>query len=84
MMPPTRKPLTAVTGALAVIVVLLVTQMWLLTATLEAYLGDDAGAALPGAILSGGLLAGVGAMYVLILRLDARARRAGEGRGGRR
>ena len=38
---------------MALIVVLLIVQIWLLSATLEAYLAGHREAALPGAIISG-------------------------------
>src|SRR5712691_11377577 len=44
--------LTAIDGAMALIVLLLVVQMWLLTATLDAYLAGHGDAALPGAVIS--------------------------------
>ena len=42
--------LTAIDGAMALIVLLLVVQMWLLSATLDAYLAGHSDAALPGAV----------------------------------
>jgi hypothetical protein len=52
------KNLTSIDGALALIIVLLMVQVWLLSATLEAFLGGHHEAALPGAIASGVLFAG--------------------------
>jgi hypothetical protein len=51
-------------------VLLLVAQMWLLSASLEAYLAGHHEVALPGAIVSGLLLAGCVALYVFIVRVD--------------
>ena len=49
--PLTRpRALTAIDGALALVAVLLVVQMWLLTATLETYLAGHHEAAVPGAL----------------------------------
>jgi hypothetical protein len=62
--------LGAITGALALIAILLVIQMWLLTATLEAYLAGHADVALPGAIVSGLLLLACIALYVFLERPD--------------
>jgi hypothetical protein len=47
-----KRRLTAIDAALAFLIVLLMVQMWLLTATLEAYLAGHTGAALPGAVIS--------------------------------
>jgi Family of unknown function (DUF6755) len=57
-------------GAMALIVVLLVVQMWLLSATLEAYLGGHRETALPGAIVSGLLFLACGALYRFIMRFE--------------
>jgi hypothetical protein len=63
-----------VTGVVALMIVMLLVQMWLLSATLDAFLAHDDAAALPGAIISGLLFVGCGALYVLIVRLDRRRR----------
>ena len=73
--PPERHGLTAIDGALALVVLLLVVQMWLLSAALEAYLGGHPETALPAAIVSGVLFAGCWALYRLIHGLDRRSRR---------
>jgi hypothetical protein len=44
-------------------IVLLMVQVWLLSATLDAYLAGHTSAALPGALCSGLIFAGVGALY---------------------
>jgi hypothetical protein len=66
--------LTAVDGALALMAVLLVTQMWLLTATLESVLAGHDDAALPGVALSAVLFAGCAGLLGFIHRLDRRMR----------
>ncbi len=72
---PIRKQgLTAIDGALALVVVLLIVQMWLLTATLEAYLAGHHAAALPAAIISGLLFLVCVGLYLFVNRLDAEAR----------
>ncbi|HTL16222.1 MAG TPA: DUF6755 family protein [Patescibacteria group bacterium] len=69
---PTRKHgLTAIDGALALITILLIVQMWLLTATLESYLAGHHGVALPGAIISGVLFLICAALYLFVRRVDA-------------
>jgi hypothetical protein len=62
----------AIDGALALLTVLLVVQMWLLTATLEADLAGHHEAALPGAVLSGLLFAACLALGLLAERVHAR------------
>jgi len=67
-----RRPLAAVSAVLALIAMLLVVQMWLLTATLEGYLAGYADVVLPGAIVSIVLLLGVIALYLFLERADRR------------
>ena len=43
----------AIDAALLFVVILLITQMWLLTATLESYLAGHIDVALPGLVTSG-------------------------------
>ncbi len=71
------RSLAAIQGALGLLVVLLVVQMWLLTATLETYLAGHREAALPGALISGALFAGCVVLYFFIGRADAAARAVG-------
>jgi hypothetical protein len=73
--PPQRRELVAIDGALALLAVLLIVQMWLLTAALEAYLAGHVKTALPAAVVSGLLFAGSCALYVLVRGLDRRVRR---------
>ena len=77
--PPPRlrsqgRRLTAIDGALALIAVLLIVQMWLLTATLEAYLAGHREVALPGALVSLVLFVGCAALYAFVDRIDAEVR----------
>lgn len=67
---PPNRSLTAIDGAIALIAVLLIVQMWLLTATLESYLAGHHDAALPGALLSGALFAAGCSLYVFIEKAD--------------
>jgi hypothetical protein len=75
--PPLSRPraLTAIDGALALVAVLLVVQMWLLTATLETYLAGHHEAAVAGAIVSALLFAACLGLYLFVLRVDAEVRR---------
>ena len=65
-----KKRRTAIDAALLFIVILLITQMWLLTATLESYLAGHTEVALPGLLISGLLFVSCFAMYRLVARLD--------------
>ena len=65
-----RRRRVAVDAALVFVIVLLMTQMWLLTATLESYLAGHTGPALPGVIISAVLFAVCLALYRLVVRLD--------------
>jgi hypothetical protein len=56
---------------MALIVILLMTQMWLLWATLEAYLAGHHETAVPGAVVSGILFAACFALYLFVERVDA-------------
>ena len=70
--PVQRRGLTAIDGALALIAILLIVQMWLLTATLETYLAGHNEAAVSGAILSAILFAACGALYLFVSRVERR------------
>jgi hypothetical protein len=66
--------LTAIDGALALIGLILVVQMWLVTATLESYLAGHSEAAVPGAIFAVVLFAGAIALYRFVVRIDRDSR----------
>ena len=68
------KGLTAVDGALALLAVLLMVQMWLLTAALDAFLGGHEETALPAAIVSAILFATCAALYLFVRGVDRRGR----------
>lgn len=72
--PPRRRGLTAIDGALALIAILLIVQMWLLTATLESYLAGHHEVALPAAIVSGVIFLICAGLYLFVRRVDADAR----------
>lgn len=72
--------LGAIDGAMALIVVLLVTQMWLLSATLDTFLAGHRDAALPGVVVSGVLLLGCFLLYRFVARLERVGRQEGERR----
>ena len=74
-LPPENRGLTAIDGAMALIVILLIVQIWLLSATLESYLAGQRGAAVPGAIISALLFAACFALYRFVDRIDAEVHR---------
>ena len=69
-----RRGLTAIDGAVALIVLLLVVQMWLLTATLETVLAGHSDAALPAAIVSAVLFLAAAGLALFVRRIDRDAR----------
>jgi hypothetical protein len=69
-----RRGITAIDGAMSIIAILLVVQMWLLTATLEAHLAGHNEAILPASILSGLIFAACAGLFVFIRRIDARVK----------
>jgi hypothetical protein len=66
--------LTAIDGAMALIVILLMVQIWLLSATLDAYLSGHREVALPGALVSGILFAACAGLYLFVHRLESHAK----------
>jgi hypothetical protein len=66
-----RRGITAIDGAISLIAVLLIVQMWLLTATVEAHLAGHAEPILPAAIISGLIFAGCTGLFIFIHRIDA-------------
>jgi uncharacterized protein DUF6755 len=73
--PEQKRGLVAIEGAMALIVLLLVLQIWLLSATLESYLAGHAGVVLPAAIFSGLIFAGCLALNLFVERVDQDSRR---------
>jgi hypothetical protein len=68
----TRGGLTAIDGAIALIAILLIVQMWLLTATLETYLAGHTEPIIPAAIISGLILAACAGLFLFVRRIDAK------------
>jgi hypothetical protein len=66
--------LTAIDGAIAMIAVLLIAQMWLLTATLEAFLAGRREVVIPAAGLSMFLFLACFGLYRFIDRVDRTSR----------
>jgi hypothetical protein len=73
--PPERRGLTAIDGALALIAILLVVQMWLLTATLESFLAGHREGVLPAAAASGVMLLACLGLYRFVETVDRETRR---------
>ena len=74
--PPAQgRGLIAIDGALTLIAVLLVTQMWLLTAALESFLAGHLETAAPAAVISAILFLACLGLYVFVDRVDAEVRR---------
>jgi len=69
-----RKETTAIDGAMALIAILLIVQMWLLTATLESFVAGHDESILPAAVISGIIFGACAGLYVFIRRLDAKVR----------
>ena len=72
--PSQKRGLTAIDGAIALIVLLLIVQIWLITAALETYLAGYHETALPAAIVSGVIFVACAGLYLFIDRVDSEAR----------
>ncbi len=72
--PRQNRGLTAIDAIMALVAILLAIQMWLLTATLDAYLAGHVETALPAAIASGILFLVCAGLYQFVRRLDREAR----------
>lgn len=81
--PARRRRRVAVDAAMIMVILVLMVQMWLLTATLESYLAGHHGAALPGFITSIALFAVCAFLYRLVLRIDRMKEREQESEGRR-
>ena len=71
--PERNRRLTAVDGAMALIILVLVVQVWLLSATLDAFLAGHRDVAVPGAIISGILFLICFTLYQFVVRLERHA-----------
>jgi hypothetical protein len=72
--PVRKRSLTAIDGALALIALLLIVQLWLLTVTLELFLTGHKDAVMPAAIVSGALFLCCGLLYLFVHRIDCGSR----------
>jgi predicted Co/Zn/Cd cation transporter (cation efflux family) len=73
-LPPQTRGLTAMTGAMALIIVLLIVQMWVLSATLEAYLAGRDISPFAAALFSGILFLSCFGLYLFVDRIDRQVR----------
>jgi hypothetical protein len=71
-----RRGLVAIDGAMALIVILLIVQIWLLSATLEIFLAGHPGAVVPAAIFSGLIFSGCLALDFFVTRVDQDSRKS--------
>ena len=70
--PPVTRSLTALDGAICLVAIQLVVQMWLLTSTLEAYLAGHGEVAVPAAALSAFMFAASFGLFRSIVSIDRR------------
>jgi cytochrome bd-type quinol oxidase subunit 2 len=68
--PARKKRRVAMEAAMIMIIILLITQMWLLTATLESYLAGHHDVALPAMLTSAVLFLCCAVLYWFVIRLD--------------
>ena len=72
--PQRNRGLTAIDAVIALLVILLVMQIWLLTATLDTFLAGHPETALPAAAVSGLLCLTCFALYRFVRRVDRSVR----------
>ena len=65
--------LGAIDGAMSLILILLIVQIWLVSATLNSYLAGFDEAVLPGAIISGVLFLGCIGLYRFVTGVERRS-----------
>jgi hypothetical protein len=68
--PGRRRRRVAIDAAMVMVILVLMVQMWLLTATLESYLAGHHRVALPGFLSSIALFGFCAFLYRLVLRID--------------
>ena len=72
--PPHNRGLTAIAGAMSLIAILLIVQIWLLSAALESFLAGNRHTALPATIFSGVMFLICLGLYLFVDRVDADVR----------
>ena len=78
--PPKNQGLTAIAGAMSLIAVLLIVQIWLLSAALESFLAGKRSSALPAAIFSGLMFLICFSLFLFVDRVDSEVRSSGRER----
>jgi hypothetical protein len=78
--PPQNRGLTSIAGAMALIAVLLIVQIWLLSAILESFLAGNHKSAMPAAVFSGLMFLVCLGLYAFVDRVDLQVRRPGSDR----
>jgi hypothetical protein len=73
-LPPQNRGLTAIAGAMSLIAVLLIVQVWLLSAALESFLAGNHHSALPAAIFSGVMFLICLGLHLFVDRVDSEVR----------
>lgn len=68
--PARRRRRVAIDAVMVMIILVLMVQMWLLTATLESYLAGHHGVALPALLSTAALFAVCVFLYRLVIRVD--------------
>ena len=79
-LPPQNRGLTAIAGAMSLIAVLLIVQIWLLSAALESFLSGNRHTALPAAIFSAVMFLICLGLYAFVDRVDSEVRSSGNDR----
>lgn len=79
-LPPKTRGLTAIAGAMSLIAVLLIVQIWLLSAALESFLAGKRSSALPAAVFSGLMFLICLGLYLFVDRVDSDVRKSTEER----
>ena len=72
---PQARGLTAIDGAMALIAILLIVQIWLLSATLESFLAGHREVALPAAIVSALIFIACFGLFLFVEKVDRDVRR---------
>ena len=72
--PPQSRGLTAIAGAMSLIAVLLIVQIWLLSAALESFLAGHRETALPAAVFSGVIFLTCLGLYLFVDGVDREVR----------
>jgi hypothetical protein len=78
--PPQNRGLTSIAGAMALIAVLLIVQIWLLSATLESFLAGNHKSAMPAAVFSGFMFLVCLGLYAFVHRVDLQTRNSARDR----